>query len=594
MLKLRELFKILLVGAACLFGTPVLAETTNSLSTFVSDSKHVSYVVEPSSSRISRVLSQTQSEPLNVQSTRTDRIRVLNAKGEQTNVVPIEVSKLDDGGERFGYRVRSVVGEEVIVINQTESDSELTLIESRNGAATLKTTKLSELSPFLSCGLHDAARFFSRTLARADSSALLASQLSGSWREVEVLLVAPSEFVGTRSDEEIVTQITSLIAGANIYYEALHLVLKISAVQIYRAPSEDPLASVIATKDANEILNKAIDFYQSRPLPQRDIIAVLGRGKFFDGPSSGGVVYGLAYAAVSCVEPVLSAAFAAQGGDTAAGRFGLIATLAHEIGHNIGMGHDDSLYNGIPSLMYSFFATNVTGFSGLSISEYQRHAATGGSQCFSELPDYVPPAHPDDPSTGGGPTVQIDGLGVPVLKVKEGELLQFTLMFGGVPSNVTLFPDQLPIGSSYNNTTGVFSYRPEYDVVPSSRRSVSYPVRFVSGGISRSVRIEVLNVNRPPSFGFITQGLMGVKAGEKRTFRFPVSEDDSGDRLAVRLKGGHIPKVFRGAKLSMRGGEVVFSFSTKRGAKRRMPVTFVVTDRAGAKAVLPITFDIRG
>lgn len=223
----------------------------------------------------------------------------------------------------------------------------------------------------------------------------LMAESTQAFREIQMIMVSSGDFTDGRNDGQVAAQIASIVSGANIYYEPLKLFISLAGLQIYQRGAADPYNDATQHADALEMHDTLANQWSGRPIPEHDMASVLAKGSFkFSGQS----ILGLAYQAVSCEVPDFAFLFATQGQRNASGELSLVSTFAHEIGHILGMGHDDTLYPQGHSLMYSFSNPNSFGFSQLSVDQYLNYAGPGqvAGACLTEK---EPP-----PGNGGVPT----------------------------------------------------------------------------------------------------------------------------------------------------------------------------------------------
>lgn len=345
-------------------------------------------------------------------------------------------------------------------------------------------------------------------------------------REIQLAAVAPSEFVSGRSSEQVVTQLLGTVSAASRYYTPLKLRLNLVGVQIYTEPSVDPFYSASLRGDADAMLDTVEREWLGVTSPEHDIVAVFGR-KDYDG------TLGIAYLSSSCIEPEFSLLFATQGVDSLAGELSLAGTLAHEIGHVIGMYHDEKLYSSGPSLMWPYFVQNPSGFSQVSINEYLAFAGPGrpGGGCFSE----VAVAETDKLSFVGGERQ--------LVRVGEGSLLSRELRVIGDNGDVQYQISGLPAGAVFDPSTATLTYRPGYSVVPRGGEPRKKVIRIAASRTNASgereegravLRVTVLDRNQPPHFTNSVAEAVSVAPGE--TVRFVVrATDRDAEKVSLRL-----------------------------------------------------------
>jgi len=315
----------------------------------------------------------------------------------------------------------------------------------------------------------------------------LAGAVQSNWRELELFVVSSSEFSGNRADDVITAQIASTIASANLFFEPLEIKIALVGIQIFRADA-DPFAAAIKRLDADQMLRTLRSEWANRTEINRDIVAVFGTGNYRlykeDAVTiSSDAVFGLAYGKTSCLNPEYSVLVASQGSLGARGELSLSATLAHEIGHILGMAHDDNLYNSLPSLMASSFTINPSGFSPRSNEEFAVYAGFGqpGGSCLSTI---SPPIN-----------VSFEGGKVERIKINEGETFARTIRVSGTQSEIQ--PSELRSGAKFESTTNLFTFAPDFSV--SSKKSpltsVSQKVKVLAADGSTFVKEFIFDVS---------------------------------------------------------------------------------------------------
>ncbi len=207
------------------------------------------------------------------------------------------------------------------------------------------------------------------------------------WRKIDTVLVLPGEYAqlpnGQRSEktqETLIAEARGVIAIANEYLKPLNLHLNVVAVKAFEPGADDPYFAAYQARDSNQMIRTAVDQQSSLAEIDHDLVIVLGRG-YFNGK------FGLSYPSTSCVSPRFGAVFATQGGTTGFHEFTVAQTAAHEVGHFLGMWHDDADYSAGPSLMRSQFVRNPNGYSASSLSQALARVAPGleGGNCFEPL-----------------------------------------------------------------------------------------------------------------------------------------------------------------------------------------------------------------
>jgi hypothetical protein len=140
----------------------------------------------------------------------------------------------------------------------------------------------------------------SRLIARPE-------ELTSSVREIELLAVAPGDFVAGRSEQEAIDEIVFAVEGANVLYRPLGIRIKLSAIQVFSPGVSDPYGFAAQSQNAYTMLDQLRAQWLFRSDIPRDISIVFAASSFQN-------VYGLAFPAASCVAPEFSYGFVSKGG----------------------------------------------------------------------------------------------------------------------------------------------------------------------------------------------------------------------------------------------------------------------------------------
>ena len=213
-------------------------------------------------------------------------------------------------------------------------------------------------------------------------------EINSPWRYIDVLVVLPSEFSIdpltqtpiNKSKTELERDVRALIAHANQYLLPLKLSLRVKQFQIFLPGDQDPYLEKTLSNDGMEVLKAAADNYPSYEDLDYDLLLILGRG-YYSGK------FGFSYTGVSCTSKKYSVVFATQGGIGTVREYSFGQTIAHEVGHYLGMRHDSNEYSSGRSLMWPSYVKEPFGFSDSSLSMALSRTAPGyaGGACFSKI-----------------------------------------------------------------------------------------------------------------------------------------------------------------------------------------------------------------
>ncbi len=380
------------------------------------------------------------------------------------------------------------------------------------------------------------------------------------WREIRLIVVAPSEFIDGRADREVVSEILSTVSAAELFFIPLKLRLKVSGIELFSEPGNDPYFQATSSQDAFSVLYTAQTQWSHRLLPDHDAVVVLGGGKYRE-------IFGLSYTGSSCTVPTESFLFASKGGKNDFSERNLTITLAHELGHFLGMDHDDRLYQDRPSLMHSSYGLGDRGLSSISISQYRAHVEgkEEGSSCFSLT---LPPPQLS-PNANQGADFKFLGGKTERFKLAEGQRVVIPLRVLHHLPGVQYRVQGLPPGAKFDALKGELLFLPDFTLVDRNNRKRRFEINASAWGpfaeASKVVLIDVYQKNRAPRFLPITEQVY-AKAGELFTLPVHVHDDDVGDRAIVRLRKLKTIRSF--------GGEITFQKEAHGGTLRwRIPPT---------------------
>ncbi|MCB0361015.1 MAG: hypothetical protein KDD44_15305, partial [Bdellovibrionales bacterium] len=306
----------------------------------------------------------TSALSLQVLSEKNHSIAVISPQGTVVETLPLSsYSVADSSGDHFGSIVSVSTADGIKtfgdILNQSASEPYFVHIAPNatpSAAASHLISRISGADLQLpgTCGDDQHAGQLIQQLLGSGAQQFGSGSASGSvsaqssLRTMKLIVSSSGEFTGSRSDTEVVAQVVSTVDAANLYFQTLGLEIDLVGVQIYRQGQGDPYASATQQQDAFQMLQAVRNLWSGRRIPAHDMVAVFGRGLF-------GNVFGLAYTATSCLSPDFSVLFATQGGNSATAQLGLASTLAHEVGHIIGMNHDTTIYPEGASVMWPYF-----------------------------------------------------------------------------------------------------------------------------------------------------------------------------------------------------------------------------------------------
>ena len=525
------------------------------------------------------------------------KVLVMSEATAETRIAEYSVDTISDYSSRYGRVVRfdnEAGGEVRGVVGDVEQSGSYWHVESADDSGLHVMTEIAV--PESEAAENEEARCGSalHLLSPAEQTAFSELQedrraavpsalpLSSSLREIELVVVASGDFSEGRSEGEVLARVASTVEAANLYLESLGLKIDLVGVQIFQPGRGDPYAEATAQRNALGMLTTTRQLWFSRQDPSHDAVVVFGKS-FFNN------VYGLAFPSSSCLMPEFSYLFVTQGRVGPTGEVGLAATLAHELGHYLGMNHDNALGLAGPTMMWPFFSANPAGFSDFSVSEWLKHESDGGGQCFSTAKDVGITSSSEVFSFAAGVPQQLD--------IVEGDRLQRLLLLQGAAADTVYRASGLPDSAYFNPSTGVLLYEPGFDVVPSGqpwrRFDIILSAVSQSGTVDTPFALYVYNSNRQPKLFMSSSDVVEFQAGSSIEIGVVGLDPDADDTVVVQLLNRAVTNGYPGRpQIIERANTALLQWNIPVTAAGEYLFLFSGIDKSGERAYRLLTVRI--
>lgn len=436
----------------------------------------------------------------------------------------------------------------------------------------------STSNPVPMCGVDDF-NFLTQqrqTAASAELMPLTAAAVT-SWRELKLIAVATSDFSGSRPEEELAAEFAALLSVVNYFYEPLLLHISLSALLVERAGT-DPYEAAVAGRFGEDILERARSEKPSLAGIDHDVLGIFAASDGFR--YTGGLILGQAYLGVVCATPENSVFFATKGG---ANMNSLPVVTAHEIGHNLSMVHDPTIYPDGRSIMFPTSYPDAFGFSPSSINEYESFTAPGsaGSSCLQAV-SAPPPL-----------TLTFSGDPVEIVELSEGTAWTGTYRVTPDLAGVTYGISDLPIGSSLGD--GTIFYTPGFDIAADGKiveQTLTVNASLGKLKATKTVILRIHDVNRAPEI-VLPDPLPLPVQGKRFKLTIQALDPDLNSTVKLEFLSKKVLDSLKGKKqLALRRSSATFRWQVPKSARGRFTFRFRTTDQNGLAKITKVSLRV--
>lgn len=320
-------------------------------------------------------------------------------------------------------------------------------------------------------------------------------------RVIEAIFVV--EALPNETNEQADSRIRPVIAVANLFLEPIGFILRAKRLEL--TPSL-PGATLM------EVVRNLHEEWRNNTEERNIVIGIVPTLR-------ADAKMGIAFPFTSCQTSNAISAFVGMS-DSADHINRTGQTLAHEIGHFLGAGHDarSVVENGLFSIMHPMALASVGGFSDISREEIEGYAGESqdGGKCFrSEVVET--------------PEIRIEG--PEAITIHEGETILQNYAVVGAKDPVVLRVSQLPYGMFFDVVKAQFQFSPDYSMAdPKSGKGgevlIHLSAETFSLTVEKTILVHIEDVPRPPVFsdGNLTTLFFGKN--KKISYGFSVSSPD--------------------------------------------------------------------